>query len=522
MIDIQSCGVGRVSDVPSDDSDFVSDDALWSALDQAEGAERASILRELGERSYNRGDVDESVALLESAAQGFRDAGIDGEAAESLYWFGQCLRRLERTDEAIATLREASDLFREVGDQGQLGACHDAIGRVLVEAGQEDAALAEFDSAERLYLAGDDLESAGRAAMNRGETLGRLNRQAEALSVFRSARELFRKAHDAFLSSWADDRAAAALIDLGQVGEAIELLRGCQHVMQNSSRAGDRAYAAYRLGWTLRIRDHFDEAVPFLEIAHHEYADEGDFRGMASCDLEAAHCLAAQDSYEESERLYAKARAMFDAVGDDFSVVLSDSGRAQSLRDRGERETALQIQQGALIRAREVGQTWLASGIVTRIADDLLHLGRESEALQLLDEEVNADAHFGDETHEKNFRRYVLAAAALANGDIARAGAISEEGIADLSGTDDINRLADMHKVHSSVVREDDDEAANRELAYAVALYLAAGEHEKATELSSRFLRPEPVGSRRIRRDSITERPGPPSSSQDELRDSIN
>lgn len=458
------------------------DEDLWARLDTAEGAERGWLLQELGERKFRNGDFEDGAALLESAAQSFLSAGLDSESANSLYWLAQTLRRADRADEAITVFRQSSDLFREVGDESQLAACHQGVGITLSDTGRDEEALADLESAERLHEAAGDLEESGRSAMARGQALGRLGRQAQALEVFRRARSQFRRVSEASLVVWADDRAAAALIDLGQVREAIEILRNCLLVMENSGRHIDRAYAAYRLGWTLRIDDRNEEALPYLSQAHAEYAEEGNLHGMAGCDLEAGHAYSGQGDWVEAERLYVKARATFDALGDDHSMGLADAARAHVFRVRGDIDAALHIESIALEHARETENGWLVTTLVTRMADDLVNVGRAREALDLLSDPGSTPLPLGDELHEQNFRRYVHASAALAVGDAAGARALTELGISELTGTDAIERLADMHRVHSEIVRSDDVDAANRELAFAVALYLAAGQVEKATE----------------------------------------
>ena len=500
-----------------DDGEFdVSDAALWQRLEDAVGYERGRILEELGDRAERRGDLAEVATLYESAAQAFGELGADADVARNLYWLGRSRRRLGQPDEAMGSFRAASDIFREVGDQSQIAACHDGVGQCLIDSGDADGALTEFMAAERLHYAADNLEYAGRSAMSLGEPLGRSRRLRESLDHFRRARSQFREIGAPHLVVWADDRTAAALIDLGQLPEAIELLRRCQHVAENGGGPRDRAHAAYRLGWTLRLNAEHQEALEHLQHAYELYDGENDMCGKASCDFEAGHAYTGLRNFSEADRLQIRARSVFDALGMDESVDLCDTARAENFRAAGEYEMALAVGKAALARAVEHGNSWAVIAVVTGMASDLLELGRPVEAMELLTHPDYIEPDLGEILQETNERRYVLAAAALAVGDSDRARRLSEEGITELSNTNAVGLLADMHRIHSDVIRSQDAEAANRELAFAVALYLAAGDVRTATRHSARILGPDlsPANSPRVAGPQDELRPTGPFRSQ--------
>ena len=472
-------------DLPPDEA---SEDELWEMLDQAAGVERARILHELGGRAFADGEFEQSVALAESAAVQAREIGDELLTARSLFGQAAGLRRLNRTDELIGVAMEAADLLRANGEPAEIAECHSLVAWAFTELGDDVTALEHWSSAARLFESEEHPNEAGRMWMSLGEALGRLGRQAEALEKIDHARALFRTADEPGAVPWADDRAAAALIDLGRIDEALERLRAALSVREAQRDVPRIAYAHYRLGWTMRLVGQFEDALSHLSIAAEMFDDLDDLEGRARCDLEAANALTSLGQAEEADDLYRRVRAVFDALGHDSQVILCDANRAVLLARTGQLEQAAELNATLVDRARTDGITWLLGDIANHLARNLIDLGRPGEALEVL---AGQDPEWLEKPASVQAAA-LRAKALLATGRRTQAARAAEEGLRLAADAEMVAERAELYEMRglSRMPGRGGPRAtaAERDLAHAVALYLAAGLTEQARELSARFL----------------------------------
>jgi tetratricopeptide (TPR) repeat protein len=477
---------------PMDDDDLTPDDAtedeLWEMLDEASGVDRARILHELGGRAFSDQEFEQSVALAESAAVQAREVGDELLTARSLFGQAAGLRRLGRTQELISVAMEAADLLRANGEPEEIAECHGMVAGAFSDLGDDVASLEHWTSAARLFESEDSPNEAGRMWMSLGEALGRLNRHVEALETFDRARALFRTGDEPGAVPWADDRAAAALIDLGRAEEALERLRAALNVREAQRDVPRIAYAHYRLGWTLRLVGQFEEALSHLSIAAELFDELDELEGRARCDLEAANALTSLGQFEEADELYRRTRAVFDALGHDSQVLLSDANRAVLLARTGKLDEAADLNTRLVARATEAEITWLLGDISNHLARNLIELDRPSDAIDVLDAQDPELIEKPAAVQSAALRAKAL----LATGRRAMAARAAEEGLrlaADAGMVAERAELYEMRGLSRLASRSGPRvAAAERDLAHAVALYLAAGLTEKARELSTRFL----------------------------------
>ncbi len=472
-------------DLPPDEA---SEDELWELLDEATGAERARILHELGGRAFADEDFERSVALAESAAVQAREAGDELLTARSLFGQAAGLRRLGRTQELIPVALEAANLLRANGEPAEIAECHGMVAGAFSDLGDDATALEHWSSAARLFESEDHPGEAGRMWMSLGEALARLDRHAEALEKFDRARMLFRRSDEPGAVPWADDRAAAALIDLGRAEDALERLRSALSVREVQRDAPKIAYAHYRVGWTLRMVGQYEEALSNLSTAAEMFDDLEDLEGRARCDLEAANALTALGQDEDADDLYRRVRAVFDALGHDSQVVLADANRAVLLARTGKVEQAAELNATLVARARDEGFTWLLGDISNHLARNLIELGRPGDALDVLD----AGGPQPQSTSSRVQGQALRAKALLSEGRRSQAARAAEEGLRLAEGAELVAERAELYEMRwlSRLPGRSGPRvaAAERDLAHAVALYLAAGLTDKARELSRHFL----------------------------------
>ena len=520
-----------------DDDDLTPDDAtedeLWEMLDMATGVDRARIMHELGGRAFADQEFEQSVALAESAAVQAREAGDELLTARSLFGQAAGLRRLGRTKELIDVALEAADLLRANGEPAEIAECHGMVAAAYGDLGDDTTALEHWSSAARLFESEEQPNEAGRMYMSLGEALGRLGRNVEALETFDHARALFRGTDEPGAVPWADDRAAAALIDLGRVDEALERLRAALSVREAQRDVPRIAYAHYRLGWTLRLVGQFEDALSHLSVAAELFDDLDELEGRARCDLEAANALTSLGQYEEAEELYRRTRAVFDALGHDSQVVLSDANRAVLLARTDRLQDAADLNRALIDRALAADITWLLGDISNHLARNLIDLGQPEDALAVLDEQ-------DPDRLEKSARvqaAALRARALLATGRRAMAARAAEEGLGLAEDAELVAERAELYEIRgkSRLPARNGPRvaAAERDLAHAVALYLAAGLTDRARELSTRFLPRPGIGVHRgggflteqptlplpePKPERVEPRPGPGSSGSGEPR----
>jgi len=476
---------------------------LWAMLDGVDGVDRAEVLEAISSRLYQQEDWQQALSLCEAAAQCYLENGADRPAAYALFNQAQCLLQMLRTDEAVKTYDRAADILRTAGDESDIGECLNRSGHALVRAGRDEEAIPRFASAQRLFAANGQHERAGRDAIARGEALGRLGILPDALESFREARELFRGQVSPYLVAWADDRAAAALIDLGRVKEAIDLLRGCLHVAQVGGDEREHAYAAYRLGWTLCTDGHYDEALTHLQVARDLYSAQQDLGGSARCDEQAANALSHIGEEGQAESLYVRARSVFDALGEDAAAHQCDVNRAVLYTAAGRLEEAISLNRRVLA-SLGAGDAWMRQGVVSRMAMDLVAAGRPEEALALLD--AHPSQPEGDEVLERGRWMAARASALVAVGRSGEAREVADAGLQLAAHSDYALLRANLYEARGLAREALGDSDFLRDLAYAVALFLADGSASRARDLSQKFL-PEAPAPDASRLDSVLQRP---------------
>jgi tetratricopeptide (TPR) repeat protein len=245
----------------------------------------------------------------------------------------------------------------------------------------------------------------------------------------------------------------------------------------------------------------FEEALSHLSVAAEAFDELDELEGRARCDLEAANALTSLGQFEEAEELYRRTRAVFDALGHDSQVVLSDANRAVLLARTDRLQEAADLNSALLQRSAAAGVQWLVGDISNHLARNLIDLGRPAEALAVLDSQSGA----GLETAARVQSRALRARALLATGRRAMAARAAEEGLRLAAGAEAeaamVAERAELYEMRGQARLTSRSAprvaSAERDLAHAVALYLAAGLTDKARELSQRFLPGPGIGVHR-------------------------
>jgi tetratricopeptide (TPR) repeat protein len=245
-----------------------------------------------------------------------------------------------------------------------------------------------------------------------GELVGRSGDRSLALTVFTSARTAARSVGDALLVARTDDRLAAAHWELGRLDLAEEHLRAALAVWEATDDDLGTAWARYRLGWCLasdiQRGERGDEAIELLGKVRRAAQQADNLRLVANCDEKAAWVLVERGDTDQAIALLRGAIAVFDALGDEYALLVARANLAEQLLARHQLSEAEYLLRTAIdTEGPETRHVRL--GATSRLAATLSRHGRADEALRLLDDVLD-DVDHDDRTEAP---RYYLARAAV-------------------------------------------------------------------------------------------------------------
>ena len=470
--------------------DEVSDNELWSELDDAGDLRRGEILLELADRCYHRNDLAQFESLVEAAAQAAERAGDDRLSAYARFNQAQGLMELDRPAEAIPQFLAAAGAFGLLGEQSDIALSHQRAGDAAARAGDAPAALAHWRTALAIYEAETDALAGGRVHMSIGTELMADDDPEAAVEEFRAARGAFRSARSAHHVSWADDATAEALIHQGHADQAVPLLKSCLDIAAVGSSDLARGYAGLRLALALRLTGDHAEALGHLNAAREAYVAHESMMGVARCDLEAAHALRALGEFDDSESLYQSARSVFDALGADDYLALADKARALLLIETDRLAEGYGAAVAGVDAASRTTNPALLADLALQLASSQLGLDWPEQALQTVQRYHLDTPTPGEDRHARLRRLDLVARVHLANGGGAELQALLDDLLAHSEHTDLAVRASLYESRWVLRVRADDPDA-DRDLAHAIALFLAAGDALRAGELSGHLLPPD-------------------------------
>lgn len=466
-----------------------SEEELWGELDVAAGQRRGEILLELADRCFQRQDMSQFGTLVDAAAEASASAGDDRLAAYARFNQGQGLMETGQSEAAAASFLQAAGFFHAIGAEPDVAMCHQRAGEAHARSGDSLAAVREWQVALRLFEACDDPLQSGRTWMFIGGEQIAADDLAGAEESFFAARTAFRQAGSATHVAWADDAAAEALIQQNRVDDAVALLRACLDIVMVGNDPHGLGYAALRLGMAVRMQGDAQQALAHLEAAREAFGQADDYSGLARCDLESARAWRLLGELEQAETLFQRARSIFDGIGADSFLLQADHDRAQLLLAAGRFAEAEAVARECQRLAMQTGSNELLTEATMLSAEALLaqnepdkaansveaHLGRPSvESNQLSAAQLLVWARILVANQETDDARHLLEA--LARNDETTAEPAQHAQVRELLWL--LRGGAATNEAHSP----------DTDLTQAIALHLAAGDIERAQELSRHLL----------------------------------
>lgn len=468
-----------------------SEEELWGELDVAAGPRRGEILLELADRCFQRQDMGLFSTLVDAAAEASVSAGDDRLAAYARFNQGQGLMETGEFDAAAESFLQSATYFHMIGAETDVAMSHQRAGDAYSRCGDSSAALREWNAALRLFQACDDPVQVGRTCMFIGGEQIAAAQLAEAEESFFAARTAFRQAGSASHVAWADDAAAEALIQQDRIDDAATLLRACLDIVMVGNDPQALGYAALRLGMATRMLDDAQAALRHLTTAREAFQQADDFSGLARCDLEAARAWRLLGDDEQAENLFQRARSIFDGVGADPFLVQTDYDRAQLFLDTSRYREAEAAARECQRLAVEAGDHDMLAESTMLAALALLEQDAAGAALMMV------EAHLGRPTGQDGLAQAQLltwARVLMANDRHDDAQEILDDLTRTTTTDPDLSASAQVRELRwrLNCARIGEGGATNDvdpDLTTAIALYLAAGDTERASSLSQ-FVRP--------------------------------
>jgi class 3 adenylate cyclase/tetratricopeptide (TPR) repeat protein len=223
----------------------VAQRAYEEASEIAEEPDRPLLHQAAGEMAVVAGRVEESIRLLETAAEGFGRAGQERERALTAYHIAVALHRLGRPADAAERVTAALALLgpQDVMDP-DVGRLNAMLGRMLVFAGENERAAPVLESALAVAQGLELADVLGEALVNKAHLYGISGRPEEARFLLAGAVEVAAR-HDLADVLY---RAEGNLANFVMNWDLPDALRQTEVALSGARRRGNRYHESLSLG----------------------------------------------------------------------------------------------------------------------------------------------------------------------------------------------------------------------------------------------------------------------------------
>lgn len=317
----------------------LTDEDLWTRVNEVSDRDRIEVLVELGDRAFRVGEFARARTLLEEAHNTAEEVGDRRWVAEILYGQGAAAFNAGDMGVAVGCYGQAAQVYCEIGMSREASRAllrqadgHRELGHLeeCLAAAREAGGLAESDT---------DSTLAGEACHLQALALQRLGRDQETLHACDAGRVHFQQAGCPDRVVQINDMAITAHLRLGQLDAAQQVARDFLSVARLSEE--NTARARYRVAEVLQRRDQHKAALEEVEVAQQDYRKADDLIGVAQCQWLRGDALMGLGRHHEALEALEQARALFDATGQAREALCCQVDQAfawQVLGNHGEAE----------------------------------------------------------------------------------------------------------------------------------------------------------------------------------------
>ncbi len=227
-----------------------------------------------------KGEFEQSLALIESARDGYMALGDDFQALRTSLGLIHVLNELGRHQEALQT---AELIFVRLQEWGEL----DQQGELL----------------------------AARASQNQGVCYRLMGRYKEALQAYETAEQHYKNADVFDHMGDIHNNRGLILLHLGRVSDALEAFQTAEAITAASGRALIQAQSLFNIGDAQLMLGHYRESLAALDEAHHLLDAMGKLAQSYNLLLQRGHVYLALNLYPEALTAYSEAEEACRASG---------------------------------------------------------------------------------------------------------------------------------------------------------------------------------------------------------------
>lgn len=243
----------------------------------------------------------------------------------------QTLHYLHEYADAVALYEEASAIYRTLGKSVEAARMTRSMIDPLMYLGRYDAALALADDARQILIANAESTLLAQLETNVGNVHHRLDQYHEALRCYE-------KAHAVFAAN--NDPVALAVVsyNLGNIHVCLDDFRQAQNYYEKAFALHSQQQmdvsamqVRYSLGYLHFLKGQYHQAMSILHEAQPAFAELGDQKHVALCQLDLAEICLQLHILEDAARYAEQARAGFLTLGIRYEAAkaLSWQGLAQ-------------------------------------------------------------------------------------------------------------------------------------------------------------------------------------------------
>lgn len=472
------------------DYDQMSEKDLHSSLLDAPLEDQLEIWERLFDFAWGRQEYGSASAIAQTIYELAIKTDSPSVARKAKYSQGSALFNINEFESARDSYLQSADLAAEEGMQTNLADALWAAADSCFSVRDYERSLELSQNSETIAAADENWLIAGRAASIRMKSLYLLDREDEALDAAAEARNHFRKIAEIQEVARIDDYTITILLYLNRIDAAVDLARDVLlkwTIQQDLERI---AYSHYRLGIALKRQGNSQESNTYLETAKARYLEADRIGRVAECEQEIAENLFDLGQYEEAIERFLSARSMWDGVGNDWGATRCDATRAVCLHMLDKNLEAKRLNLRILSAIEDIPEERyqdMSYLVRARAADNALNDENYEEVLTILNESPELGS-FVPSTHLVIWRLTLQARALYELGREDEA-LVAANSAMELTDEDLLNwNSGFIYEIRGKVLLHKNKRQGEIDLAHAIALHLANGYTETATELSRIFI----------------------------------
>ena len=235
-----------------------------AVLVHAEGVQRLTLTRQLGETCWNLGEHKMSRDYLEESVALARSMQVPAELANSLNLLGRAVKDMGAFEEASAHFAEGLDLARQHGDLNAQVALLRNLGNISLDHGDMQRALEYFEDSLAVARHADTPLGVAGALNNAGIAHLGMKDYGRAKACFLDALLVFQQYGNQFGTTLAIVNIGRVEHARGALAEARKNFETSLRLARETGRKWSMAYALSNLGLVAREEGQFAEAEKFF------------------------------------------------------------------------------------------------------------------------------------------------------------------------------------------------------------------------------------------------------------------